>query len=237
MTTQTTTTESRRDRQRAATEAEIRGVARRQLAAHGMEGVSLRGIAREMGMTAPALYRYFASLDDLVEALCADLFGDVSDAISAALDDAGEDLGARMHAAIRAFRRWAVDHPAEFSMMFSREHGELHGDKPDEPLRFAALFFELFLTMWRAQPFPVPPADELNPAACAQLADFAGAHGVDVEPGALWVFARSWVRLYGVICMEVLGQLGFMFSDVQPYFEAELAAVAREVGIAYVPPA
>lgn len=233
-----TQTESRRDRQRAATEAEIREVARRQLAEHGLAGVSLRGIGREMGMTAPGLYRYFASLDDLVAGLCADLFAEVSDVIAVALDAAGPDVDARMHAAIRAFRRWAVGHPAEFSLMFSRAHDDLHGvEKGAEPMRFAALFFELFLTMWRTRPFPVPPEDELNRAACAQLIEFAEGHGVDVDPGALWVFARSWVRLYGVICMEVLGQLGFMFSDVEPYFEAELAAVARTVGIAYVPPA
>lgn len=232
-----TQTESRRDRQRAATEAEIREVARRQLAAGGPAGISLRGIARDMGMTAPALYRYFESLDDLLEALCADLFGEVGDAISAALDAAGDDVAERLHAAVRTFRQWAVDHPAEFGMMFGRTHDELHeGEKDTDTRRFAALFFELFLTMWQQQPFPVPREEELPRAACDQLAIFAGLHDVDVDPGALWVFARSWVRLYGVICMEVFGQLGFMFTDVRPYFEAELAAVAQTVGVRYVPP-
>lgn len=233
-----TQTESRRDRQRAATEAEIRGVARRQLAEQGPGGISLRGIARDMGMTAPALYRYFESLDDLLEGLCADLFAEVADAIGAALDDAGEDLADRLHAAVRSFRRWAVEHPAEFGLMFGRSHHELHDSGKDaDTLRFAALFFELFLTMWHQQPFDVPSEAELPRAVCEQLVSFAGMHDVEVDPGALWVFARSWVRLYGVICMEVFGQIGFMFSDVEPYFEAELAAVASTVGVRYVPPA
>ncbi|NLE72119.1 MAG: TetR/AcrR family transcriptional regulator, partial [Actinomycetales bacterium] len=47
--------------------------------------------------------------------------------------------------------------------------------------------------------------------------------------------AHAWVRLYSVIALEALGQLDFMFADVEPYFEAELRAVAREVGLEYVP--
>lgn len=231
-----TQTGSRRDRQRAATEAEIRQVARRQLADQGVDGISLRGIARDMGMTAPGLYRYYESLDDIVAALCLDLFTEVGDVLTAALEEAGEDQARRLHVAIRTFRRWAVAHPAEFTMMFRRGHDELHEAKDASSRRFANLFFELFLTMWHRSPFPVPDEGRLNPAACAQLERFAGEHDVEVEPGALWVFARSWVRLYGVICMEVLGQLGFMFDDVEPYFEAELAEVAREVGVLYLPP-
>lgn len=228
-----TETASRRDRQRSATEAEIKAAARGQLADVGTGGVSLRGIAREMGMTAPAIYRYFDSLDALMASMCADFFEEVADAIDAALAEAGPDLAVRLHAAIRAFRQWAVDHPAEFTMMFRKTTDEMHHVEASQ--RFAGLFFELFVTMWHERPFEPPPAKDLPREACAQLAAFAAEHGVQVDEGALWVFARAWVRLYGVICMEVFGQLEFMFPDVQPYFEAELAALARTVGIDYLP--
>ena len=62
-------------------------------------------------------------------------------------------------------------------------------------------------------------------------------HHLDgLEAPALWAFASSWARLYSVICMEVFGQLDFMFDDVGPYFEAELRAVVEGLGIAYAPP-
>ena len=61
---------SRRDRVRAATTGEIKETARRILVAEGPEAVSLRAIAREMGMTAPALYRYFSSREDLIRHVC-----------------------------------------------------------------------------------------------------------------------------------------------------------------------
>ena len=228
-----TDTASRRDRQRSATEAEIKAAARGQLADVGVGAVSLRGIAREMGMTAPAIYRYFDSLDALMAAMCADYFGEVTDAIDCALTEAGPDLSVRLHAAIRAFRQWAVDNPAEFTMMFRKTTDEMHHVEASQ--RFAGLFFELFMTMWHQRPFEPPPAQDLPREVCDQLAVFAGDHGVQVDEGALWVFARAWVRLYGVICMEVFWQLDFMFPDVQPYFEAELAALTRTVGIEYLP--
>ena len=115
-----TAVDSRRDRQRAATEAEIRSVARRQVSELGPHGVSLRGIARDMGMTAPGLYRYFASLEDLLDALCSDYFGEAADAVVTALEAAGPDPGLRLHESIRGFRRWATGHPAEFALMFRR---------------------------------------------------------------------------------------------------------------------
>src|ERR671913_1960482 len=72
---------SRRDRVRAATVTEIKDTARRILVAEGVDGLSLRAIAREMGMTAPALYRYFPSREDLVVHLIAELYGQLTSAM------------------------------------------------------------------------------------------------------------------------------------------------------------
>ena len=231
------TTPSRRDRQRAATEAEIKAAARRQLGAEA--GVSLRGIAREMGMTAPGLYRYFSSLDDLLDGLCCEFFAEASDAVADAIAAAGPDVADRMHAAVRTFRRWALDNPDEFTLMFRLPADHQH-EKADDSARFASLFLELFVILWadragrpdvgRDAQAPVPEA------ACRQIETFARLHPVDLPVEALWAFARAWVRLYGVICMEIFGQLRFMFDDVEPYFEAELRSVVGELGVAYRAP-
>jgi AcrR family transcriptional regulator len=241
----TTTTESRRDRQRAATEAEIKAVARNQLVASGGSELSLRGIARDMGMTAPGLYRYFDNLGALAEAMCHDYLDEVSDLINGALDATGPDLGAQMHVAIRTFRDWAVAHPAEFGLMF-RSKGPGPVAFPDagddwaaedcgHSKAFARLFLDLFLQMWQQAPFPLPDDEHLPHDVIAQLAGLRSMLSEPVPDAAIWVFAHAWVRLYSVISMEVLGQLGFLFGDVEPYFEAELHAVTRTVGVEYVP--
>ena len=236
MTTTSAPVGSRRDRQRAATEDEIKAVARGLLAEEGSSSVALRRIARDMGMTAPALYRYFSSLDDLLDALCCDLFAEASDAVDEAIAEVGGDEAARMHAATRSFRGWALAHPAEFTLMFrDRPAKEMAGEDPDDVNRFSTLFLSLFQALWQQRAFDEAALPSVPPAACRQLATFAQVHRIDLPEQALWVFASSWARLYGVICMEVFGQLSFMFDDVGPYFEAELEAVMTGLGVPYRP--
>lgn len=241
-----TTKESRRERQRAATELEIKTAARRQLVASGGTELSLRGIAREMGMTAPGLYRYFDNLGALTEAMCHDYLDEVSEHIRSAVDAAGRDPSVRLHAANRAFRAWAVQHPAEFALLFrSKGPGPVAFPGPRDnwaeddsphPRRFAGIFLELFAQLWREQPFELPDLSRLPSGLVAQLRRYGQALDVDIPDAALWVFANAWVRLYSVIALEVLGQLDFMLTDVEPYFEAEIQGFARTIGVEYVPP-
>src|SRR5882672_12208641 len=77
-------TQTRRERLRTATVAEIKSLARRLLMAGGPHAFSLRAIARDMGMTAPAIYRYFPSLDALVAELAEDLYDELREATEAA---------------------------------------------------------------------------------------------------------------------------------------------------------
>ena len=106
---------SRRERARDATTAEIKATARRLLVQDGRDALTLRAIAREMGMTAPGLYRYFASHDDLVVGVCHDILDELTVVLLAARDTVPlDDPIGRLGATCRAFRRWALDHPAEF---------------------------------------------------------------------------------------------------------------------------
>ena len=160
---------SRRDRLRAATIEEIIQTARQLLVKDGPEAVSLRAIAREMGMTAPGLYRYFGSYEELHRHLCAGIFtelgADIHRAIEAAepppdLAHAPEaKLTVKMVAACREFRRWALNHKDEFGLVFGVPLPGLNDgryDIADEcALAFAGTFFTLFLEMWHKVPFPV----------------------------------------------------------------------------------
>lgn len=242
----TTTTESRRDRQRAATEAEIKEVARRQLVSSDGAELSLRGIAREMGMTAPGLYRYFESLESLTQEMCHGFVREVAEVVDARLADAGPDLATRVHVAIRAFRDWAVAHPAEFGLIFrSKGPGPVAFAGPEQATwsddcshsqSFARIFLDLFVDLWTERPsIELPDEEHLPRDVVEQLTALRRLITTDVPDGAVWVFAHAWVRLYSVIALEVLGQLDFMFADVEPYFEAELHAVAHTLGIDYVP--
>jgi AcrR family transcriptional regulator len=232
---------SRRDRVRAATAGEIKQTARRILVAEGPEAVSLRAIAREMGMTAPALYRYFSSREDLVRHVCGDIFTEIATDVRAAsaraAQESGGDVTAKLIAACREFRHWALTHREEFGLLFGTPLPgleALHNDKIDEcALDFASSWITLFLELWQRHPFPVPADDQIEPGLLSQLARYIDGLGVDLPAGAALTFLRCWVHLYGMVSLEVFGHLHFALDDAAPMFEITLAELAGLVALDY----
>jgi len=232
---------SRRDRVRAATTEEIRQTARRLLVSRGPEAVSLRAIAREMGMTAPGLYRYFDSREVLIRAVVADIFNqltaDVTRAIAAAGREHDDDLAKKLVASCREFRGWALAHQGEFALIFGSPLPGVddgRGDFADEcAQQFAGVYFALFSELWARNPFPVPGPDEIDPGLRAQLERFAGLIGSDLPLGAMLRFLRCWTKMYGAVSMEVFGHLGFALDDPAPMFDLTLAELAADLGLEY----
>ena len=241
---------SRRDRLRAATTEEIIQTARQLLVKDGPEAVSLRAIAREMGMTAPGLYRYFGSHEELIRHVIAGIFtelgADIHRAIEAAAptaqtaDDVAVKMTVKMVAACREFRRWALSHGAEFGLLFGVPLPGLDDgryDIADEcALAFAGTFFTLFLELWNAVPFPVPAAEDIDPGLRDQLGRYRDALDADLPVGAVLIFLRCWTVLYGAVAMEVFGHLSFALQDAAPMFEFTLGDLASLVGLRYPVP-
>ena len=232
---------SRRDRARADTLREIKQTARQVLVDHGTEGLALRAIAREMGMTAPALYRYFASREDLVENLVADLYGELCDQLEAVRDGVEPATpGVQLMEVARAFRTWATTHHAEFGLLFGsageRVLPEDFRDDCERPAqeaaaRFGGVFAALVARVYLEQGFPVPADDELDPALQEQLRSWCAKLPVPLPLGVVAVFLSCWIRLYGIVCMEIFGHLRFALEDAEPMFEAELRSLGEVLGV------
>jgi AcrR family transcriptional regulator len=260
-----TTPPSRRERLRVATVSEIKESARRLLVAGGPSAISLRAIGRGMGMTAPAIYRYFPSLDALVAAVCADLYDELSEVLEAAGggagpaasdgagradDDAqpaasdsagragggagpageGADPAGRLAGMSRAFRRWAIDHPAEFALMFGNPVAGADAFEEDSALygagaRFGAAFLGPFAELWRRNPIAVPPAAALGP----HLQPYFTMYGDDLPVDAVYLLISAWARLYGVVALEVFGHFQWALTDAEPFFETELALFLNQL--------
>ncbi|WP_345022738.1 TetR/AcrR family transcriptional regulator [Actinomadura keratinilytica] len=235
----------RRERLRQATLAEIRGAARRLLTTQGPAAVTINAVAREVGMTGPALYHYFASHDDLVAAVSADFLHELTAAMESARDaHAAASPAERLLATCRAMREWAVAHPAEFRWIFALPVPPTASARirPESPRNQAAHDFELvFLQqieeLWASAPFPVPAPEELAPSVREQLGAYAATLDCDLPIEALHVAMHCWIRLYGLLCMEVLNQLDFVYTDVTPIYEETLRDLAAVLDIDYLPPA
>jgi AcrR family transcriptional regulator len=239
-------TASRRERVRAATATEIKQTARKLLVESGSEAVTLRAIAREIGMTAPALYRYFGSHEELVRNVVGDIFHELSVDLSiaiAAASHSGGGLADKLVAACREFRSWGLAHKAEFGLVFGTPLAGIdmdHDDFTEEcGRRFGGTFLALFLELWQRSPFPVPADGDIDPALLRQLEHYRGVLGADIPGvtamplGGMLVFLRCWVRLYGAVSLEIFGHLKFALDDAGPMFELTLSELAELLGLEY----
>ena len=225
---------TRRERLRDATTAEIKAAARTLLVREGPTAVTLRATAREVGMTAPALYRYVDSHEDLLRSLCEDLLAELGGRLEAARDTVGRgDPVGRLLATCREFRAWSLENPREFQLTFASaaDQAPPHHEVPGEDLSIGAVFFGVFVEIWSRAPFPVPPDEALSPELTAQLRTFADRVGTDLPLGVVAVFLDGWVRLYGSVTLEVFGHLGFALSDPGSLFESMLEGMRRALTV------
>jgi AcrR family transcriptional regulator len=234
--TETAARSPRRERVRQATVEEIKAVARAQMAAEGTAGVNLRSIAREMGMTAPALYRYFASRDDLVTALVTDAYDALADAMEAAVDAAGPGRHAqRVRAAFGAFRDWGLAHPTEFALIFGSPIPGYVAPETTRPagVRYTDLLGRLLADAWADGALDPARIDLRTPRALArQVEELQRRRGGPAVPAPVLAFGLgAWARLHGLVTLEVFGHLAPAVGDGDALFEQELEAIVAQSGL------
>ncbi|TCP48479.1 TetR family transcriptional regulator [Tamaricihabitans halophyticus] len=233
----TTRSTSRRDRLRQATLADIHAAARKLLTTGGSAAVTINAVAREVGMSGPALYHYFTGHDELVGAVTTEFFRELSEAMEGARDaQPAGDVDRRLLATCRGMRAWAIAHPAEFGWIFASP-AQLR-DCPDATRlaavhRFEQIFLDQVVVLWQQRPFEVPELDELAPSMRAQLTDYVTTIESRLPPAAAHVYLTCWIRLYGLLCMEVLHQLDFAYADAEPVFEECLRELSGMLGLTY----
>lgn len=226
-----------RDRRRAATLADIKAAARRLLVGGGSAAVGLRAVARELGLTPPALYRYFPSHEALIGALIADLYDELTAALmDLQSTDEEVDLGSRLYLLANGLRDWGLAHPAEFALLFGTAVPSPDADDHEQTpghqaaMRFGSVFKELVAQIWHWKPFPYPPDEMLGSELVAQLTQ-ESEHFGGMPAGAIYLSLTYWTRLYGLICMEIFGQLHWVLPDAAAYFEAQLYEIGQALGL------
>jgi AcrR family transcriptional regulator len=226
---------TRRARQRQATTEEIKALARRQLSEAGSGALSLRAIAREMGTASSALYRYFASYEELIGALCVDAYDSVADALTEARDAQPADDPTRQWWAIgHAYRRWALDHPADFALIFGtpipgyQAPPELTGPAAG---RFAAVPAVVYAAAVEAG--AADPDRTQVPATIAagdQLAELLGDPAASYPAQYVGILLSAWASLRGYLMGEVFGSLRQLIGDTDQLYRAHLRTVMLGIG-------
>lgn len=214
---------SRRERLRAQVRDEAKAVALRQIAEAGPQSLSLNAIGKELGMTGPALYRYFAGRDDLLTDLISDAYHDLAEAVTAAGQAAADSPPAdRIRALARAYRGWALAQPHRYLLLFGTPVPGYQA--PPHTIEAATRTMRAFL-----EPISELAIDSDYPELERQLADGLAARNPDAPwPGpSLRLAVAGWARLHGVVSLEVEGHFGPMGFDPGLLFDAEVEELIR----------
>ncbi len=236
MTQTTAQAQTRRERQREATYDEIVASAR-ALLREGSD-LSLRAVAARMGMTAPALYRYVGSYQELVDLVAFEIDKAATDEFrAAAAAQPADDPLAQLVSASVAFRRWALRDTAEFSLVFANPVAESHCHRRPEVITAwtSGLYFhELLVEVWHETHFDHPDLADLDPVVAEALQEPLFPVDMKVIPeghvGLLWVFMRAWATLYGTVTLEVFGHMDPRVIDSGTLFASMLGEWLPRLG-------
>ncbi|WP_354701679.1 putative HTH-type transcriptional regulator [Paraconexibacter sp. AEG42_29] len=219
---------SRRDRLRAAALAEIREHGYAQIAAGGPAELSLNGIAKAMGMSGPAMYRYFASRDELLATLVTESYEELADAlVHAAATTRRRGPDGRLRAATAAYRNWALAQPHRYRLMFGSTYGS--GALAPERVIPASQRSMGVLLAGIAAIGPPEDAPAVPDATLRRdLVAWGTASGTPHAAGILALGVVAWTRLHGIVSLEVEGVFAQMAIDPARLYRAEVDRLVAE---------
>ena len=223
-----------RARVRAELTSEILDAARRQLAEHGSASLSLRAVAREVGMVSSAVYRYFPSRDELLTALIMDAYNSLGETVERAeRRPARREHFERWMAICRTVRSWALAHPHEYSLIYgSPVPGYQAPATTIAPATRVALVLVALLndahsagTLADSPPIPSP-----GKALTRDLDRLQGVF-VGVPDGTTVRALVAWASLYGTVSFELFGQFHNVIAAHSQYFDVAMTEMAVFVGL------
>ncbi|MDI5973825.1 WHG domain-containing protein [Streptomyces sp. SL13] len=223
-----------RARVRAEMVDEIKATARRHLATDGAN-LSLRAVARDMGMVSSALYRYFASRDDLLTALIIDAYNDCGAAAEAA--DAGvadrADLAGRWLAVCHGVRHWALAHPAEYALVFGSPVPGYSApqDTVVAAARTPAALIGVLADGHARGALADPGCDDVDPALRTDLARIRALIAPALPEALLADGALGWTQLFGAVSFELFGQLNNGVDARDAYFDHQMRRITGLLGL------
>jgi AcrR family transcriptional regulator len=213
---------------------EIKAVARRQIATDGAS-LSLRAVARELGMVSSAVYRYFPSRDELLTALILDAYnalGDAAELAEAAVQDRADFVG-RWLAVTRGLRQWALSTPHEYALIYgSPVPGYAAPEDTIEPSTRPVLVMGAILADAAAagrlntdDPMPVPGelANEID-----EVAELVSAN---VPTYTMAKAVIAWTELFGAINFELFGRIDNVIDQRDDWYYFQARAMAAFIGL------
>jgi AcrR family transcriptional regulator len=224
-----TTALGARARARAEITEEIKAEARRQLAESGSAGLSLRAVARALGMVSSALYRYFASRDDLLTALIIDAYDAVGAAAEAAVGDASEGVERRFLLVARAIRAWALANPHDYALVYGSPVPGYRAPQDTIPAAQRVSLVPLAIVVDGVHSGEIDTTRSLAVprAVHADLASIRDQVAPGVPDEVLGRVLLVWTQLFGALSFELFGHLHRVIYDYDAFFDHQVRRAAQ----------
>lgn len=223
----------KRNQQHPNLRAAIKEVARKQIAENGATSLSLRAIARELSITAPAIYNYYPSRDDLVTALIVDAYHSFATTLVKARDAEQGNYAERIMAAARAYRGWALAQPEEYSLILGTPIPGYHA--PMEITGPAAaesmiVFLQILEAAYQNGELTI---NELPPALNIMLQPWIEELTFTGPPAIVHFALACWANLHGLVSLELFGHLAPTpeYESTDALFEFEIQAMVTRMGM------
>ncbi len=231
-------------RQRAREEIteEILAAARARLTSQGPGELSLRAVARDVGMVSSAVYRYFGSRDELLTALLIEGYNGLGEAAEDADNTIADrtDTPARWKAACHAIRTWSIDHPGDYALLYGSPVPGYAApqDTIGPATRVIVVLIKIVVEAHASGAIRVPAAPESAPPGTASTVDaameFVNAQdllGAKFDAEIAMRTLMAWTTIFGTISFELFGHLVGSVSDYESYFDQMVARTGSDLGI------
>lgn len=213
---------------------EIKRTARRHLAEQGAANLSLRAVARDLGFVSSAVYRYFASRDELLTALILDGYNSMGAAVEAAEAPVERaDLAGRFTAICHTVRDWATANPHEYALLYGTPVPGYHApqDTVGPATRITSLLGAVLVDGAAAGVIRTPPGEWLHPTVHDEMVAIADRSFPGVPPAIIARGLVVWTELFGAVSFDVFNRLDGIIVDRDAWFDQQVVALTRYVGL------
>lgn len=214
---------------------DITRIGRDHLTRHGAEALSLRGVARDLGVVSSAVYRYVRSRDELLTMLVVDAYGELGDAVDAAVAGVADtDHPEQFRAIGRAVRRWAIAEPSRYALLFGSPVLGYHApaEQTTGPgTRVIVALVELYQRSFTAGTLTVENGVPVPKSLAGDFAAIRDQYGLNIPDPVMARGLLAWSSLFGAISFEVFQQYGpNTFTDLDALFEHHLEVLLAMLG-------
>ena len=227
----TTPVTGARARARAEVRAAILGAASKRLAEDGANELSLRAVARDVGMVSSAVYRYFASRDELLTALIIEAYDSLGDHVEAHVEStSGRPAAARWVEAALAIRSWALAHPNDYALIYGTPIPGYAA--PDDTVASGTRVSRALVRIVREADHLDPIADRpVEPSLSESFSALRAEIDVDVDDATTLAIITAWSQLFGLLTFELFGQTRNFVSDDEALFRVAATSMAASIGL------